>query len=61
MRSTKSLMVLALGLLAPMLGAQLSAPIQGVPPVTLYAVALGFLPSAPAPVLRTLPVSYAVP
>lgn len=36
-------------------------PIQGVPPVTLYAVGLGFLPSAPVPVLRTLPVSYSVP
>ena len=37
-------------------------PLQGVPPLTLYAVALGFTPaSSVVPTEHTVSVSYAIP
>ena len=37
-------------------------PLQGVPPLTLYAVALAFTPaSSVVPTSHTVPVSYVIP
>jgi hypothetical protein len=36
-------------------------PFQGLPPLTLYAVALGFMPASSVPALHTAAISHAIP
>jgi hypothetical protein len=36
-------------------------PIPGVPPLTLYAIALGFPSASPVPTTHTSAISYSIP
>jgi hypothetical protein len=36
-------------------------PFQGLPPLTLYAVAFGFMPASPVPAMHTAAIPYTIP